>query len=318
MIAAVAAVALAVAAGTGGAAAQEEPLEAIAAIGDLALAYDPTVWLVEMSGEAGVITCIAEDCSEAVIDVAIVRDAPWCDTEVLRALSLAAFPALTRVGSNLHGYNDLALYIARAATEAYQPDVGNAVYACVNHAGDRIDFRTRLPDGPIPEGQDWPVFALLFGLSAPPAPEATYRIGDLELRFPADRWTVAPDGDGRPVPTCLPPFCREHVALNVEAVAVPENTTQCLPDGIAWEPFDAGLGLAATEIQTEGGLTLTYAAIGSMCRAMSPTQHGACLIHNGVRYRFWTDWSMGCHFGPHIPDQTYLDLVQSLRPVTAP
>lgn len=316
--AAVVVAALGIACGSGGVAAQEDPPKAIAAIGDLALAYDPSLWRVEMSGEAGEITCIAEACSAAIIDIAIVRDAPWCDTEVLRALSRAAFPGLTRVGSNLHGYSDLALYIARAATEVYQPGVGNAVYACVNLAGDRIDFRTRLPDGPIPDGQDWPVFALLGGLSGPEAPQATYAIGDLELAFPANRWTVATSADGRPVPTCLPPFCSEHVALNVEAVAVPEGTTQCLPDDLAWEPFGAGRGQPVTEIQTEGGLTLTYVAIGSMCRAMSPTQHGACLIHNGVRYTFWTGWSMGCHFGPYIPDQAFLDLVQSLRPVTAP
>ncbi len=125
-------------------------------------------------------------------------------------------------------------------------------------------------------------------------------------------------GTGAVAPTCLPPFCNERGALNVEAIAVPDGMTGCPPDDVAQEPFSASRGHPVTAIETEGGLTLTYAAIGSMCRAMSPTQHGACLIHNGVRYTFWTAWSMGCHFGPHIPDQAFLDLVQSLRPVTAP
>lgn len=326
MAAAIAVFAMAVGGATGAAVAQGTT--ATAAIGGLWLTIDPAVWDVQRSDRDAVITCLAKECRGAVVDVAFeVTDARCDDRSTVDAVR-AAYPDLPSIAVNLHVWDGLAFFVGEAAPEgAFRLETGRAVYACLEWGDSRYEFRSRV-DGPIPDYQGAVVFDLLRAFWADPLPEIVLPLAGLELHLPADRWEVTTDGPLAYSPAtgglinCTPPQCDDRVFLNVTAEEAAPGETSCLPTALAGGPTqwasDADVGDIATITTADGVLTLDLVTIHSMCRAWTPPHFGACVIHDGVRYSFWTGNGAGCHFGPYIGEGAFLDLVQSLRPVTTP
>lgn len=292
-------------------------------IGGLFFEHDPAVWTAEAADDTAIISCIVKDCGFATVEVFFAPSAERCDEMAALDAAEVAFPDRTSRGVNMHDLNGLAVYVARSGipTPVYDPDAGDAVYACLDRDGVRYEFLTRIGERPIVRGDEWHVFSVLAALSAPPAPITTISLGGLQLAYPADRWTpsAAMTANGPATLFCLPPLCEGYVPLTIEVAKAADPGASCLPADVVppieREFFDPDVTTIAT---ADGQLTLEFVTVHSSCRAWTPPQYGACVIHDGMRYSFWTGWDTGCHFGPEIGEGAFLDLVQSLRPVTAP
>lgn len=286
---------------------------AAAEIGRLSLAHDPAEWRIEGGDGRYTIACIAETCAGAVLSVTVAEATDRCDEMVLRDRLRAAFPGL-RHAVNMQAINGLAVYFGEAGAAARSLDEGDAVFACLDREGLRYEFVSIDGRDPRSHAYEGTVLELLRGLSAAPAAEHVLSLGGLSVRYTADRWQ-GPNPDlreeddrGVRVLTCLPPFCNGTASLYF--TRSPESEDVCA------SVLDARHSdVERSALTSAGRLDVAIATIHSGCRAWSPPQYVACVVHDGSTYALWTGLDSGCYRGRgFIGDDMFLEIVRTLAP----
>lgn len=296
-----------------------------ATLGLLTLSYDTDQWRVVGSGSAIEIICLMDACAGTAIDARAFASDEYCDKSVAREAAVKAFPWANRHAVNLYTIGNLAVYFGWSAV-GLSLDDGRAVFACVNREGTRYEFVSRA-DAPPVAGLDGLVFQLLRGLAAPPAALHVLDLGGAALAYAADTWDVAlaDRAAGRWRLSCFPPSCDGIASVEIRAEPIGEDPKGCggpLLDP-ARDPSDGPLRSEADIAASLAGDLLPgtepvvrFGLIDSHCRAMSPPNHVACLVHNGRRFTAWTGLSAGCNGGrPHVPEGTFLHLLRTLTAV---
>lgn len=123
----------------------DPPPTATAAIGDLALTYDPVLWRVDRTGAATAIACIDYDCQGALVTVTMEPDrgmAGCSETAMLGGLGLGLEDIGLSIGegwSSSRIVNGLVLHQATLDIGCRNL-AGGPVLACTRHGGQAYVF----------------------------------------------------------------------------------------------------------------------------------------------------------------------------------
>ncbi len=294
-----------------------------APIGELRLTYDSTVWRVDVTDDQGTITCLVAACLGAVVEVATIEDAEWCDEPVALEAATAAFPEAQRRTMNMFRLTSAALFVG----QNWQNDnEGRAIFACLTVRDTRTEFRTRVSADALPARQEDAVFSLLAGLAAPLPSRDAMVMGTMAVLFQPNEWAARGFGgdfvDAPPgawVVTCLPPLCdgRVDVLISEGPPAEGETTANCLPPEFAAVAASQRGTVTTRDFAGQTEVDFAIAGIRSACPIPGPSQFAACAVVGGVRYFISTVGDPGCNLRPAISATAFSALVHSLRPLNA-